>query len=107
MVASSSGFLTRPAKSMYPDSQENCIISSFTGNGINCVLFKNYLTNFTIIGQVLQPVLRGLCCLLQPVAICPSEQVSESDEAIFPSKNRGSPAYGLREESQPKHEKPD
>lgn len=56
------------------------------------------VTSLTIISQVLQPVLRGLGLLLQPVAISPAEQISEGDEAVFPGKHRRSPAQGLEGE---------
>lgn len=58
------------------------------------------LTSLTIISQVLQPVLRGLRLLLQPVAVCPAEQISEGDEALFPRKHRRSPAQRLEGKAQ-------
>lgn len=94
MMASSSGFLTRPASSMYPD-EDNSFIKNFSGTQMSVC---GFVTSLTIISQVLQPVLRSLCLLLQPVAVSPAEQVSEGDEAVFPGKHRRSPAQGLEGE---------
>lgn len=80
---------------MYPDEDNNSFIQNFSGTQMSVC---DFVTSLTIISQVLQPVLRGLRLLLQPVAVSPAEQVSEGDEAVFPGKHSRSPAQGLEGE---------
>lgn len=89
IVVSSSDFLTRPARSMYPERERTT--TSFSCKADKVIYYK-YLTSLTIVSQVLQPVLRGLCLLLQSVTLCPTEQISEGDEAMFTREHRGPPA---------------
>lgn len=53
--------------------------------------------SLTVVCQVLQPVTRGLCLLLQPVAVCPAEQISEGDEAMLTCKHRRPSAQMLQD----------
>lgn len=53
------------------------------------------LLGLTVISQMLQPIAGGIGLLLQPIAVGPAEEISQGDEAMFPSKHCRSPAKRL------------